>query len=464
MSGVLAPALKLESVSERRLIELAAGTGHRVNGRKITWEGQSYTVDLSRGEVERVLRLRAEQQGPSIDDAITLARVAKSLTATITLDDARRLSGEIAALAKRVVPVTVAKSELPGGTELFDPRPALDEVARNLSRVKQSRDLARVSSEAPRVLEVADWAAGEALASIAFAFELRDSKADVLPKNLAARHDFGLGETDGQLVHRIPWSDAVVDIVPGQPWRTRGSILAFDIALGHLGLRRTAATAEPSRVFNDNDRSTFFRSFGAMSAFGLNDGAQAELAAAERRGRAHVAALNASSAGVDTLADGIQMDGWRRRALIWALSNDRAAVPGYFTTTDLIRLGGAEIAPEWAGWGMIDADCYCLRLPPRFELWAITGREQRGVLAAQVTDLNLHVAVTLDRLGLPASLTKAVLATVLQDYLDQVRPADANDWLSLVRAAQGVPQEKIEDYIAALTVNGPLYGLETAPQ
>jgi hypothetical protein len=109
---------------------------------------------------------------------------------------------------------------------------------------------------------------------------------------------------------------------------------------------------------------------------------------------------------------------------------------------------------------MIDADCYCLRLPARSEFWAATGREQRGIVASQIPDLNLQVAIALDRLGLPATLTKTVLSTVLQDYLDQVRPTDANDWPTLVRAAQSVSQEKIEDYIAALAVNGPLYPSE----
>jgi hypothetical protein len=49
----------------------------------------------------------------------------------------------------------------------------------------------------------------------------------------------------------------------------------------------------------------------------------------------------------------------------------------------------------------------------------------------------------------------------LQDYLDQIRPTDANDWPTLVRSAQSVPLEKIEDYIAALAVNGPLYPSES---
>ena len=158
------------------------------------------------------------------------------------------------------------------------------------------------------------------------------------------------------------------------------------------------------------------------------------------------------------------MDGGRRRAVQWALTNDPAAVPSYFTMTDYLRLGSGELAADWAGWGMAESDCYCLHLPARFEAWTATGREQRGILAAQIADLNLHVAVTLERLRLPSSLTKAVLTLALQEFLNQARPTDANDWITLVRAAQAVPQATIEDYIARLTVNGPLYlGDSAAP-
>lgn len=457
LSDVVAPALRLESISERGLIDHAVGTGNAANGRRVKWEGESYSVDLSRAEVERVLRMREQQGGPSIEDALKLAHIAKSLGGATTLEDARKLSEELSAVAKTLAPPDVAKAELPEGVEPFDARPELEEAARNLSGLRQPRDLDRVAASAQRVLEIADWAAGEALASIAFAFELRDSKAAVLPKNLGVRHDFGLGETDETLRRRLTWSDSFVDVLPGQPWRTRGSILALDIALGHLGLRRTATTADPSRVLGDNERSTFTRSFGAMNAFELSDDAQSALAAAARRGRARVASLATSPSEFVKLADELQMDGWRRRAVQWALINDRAAVGGYFTMTEYVRLGRPPIGPELDAWGMIDADCYCLRLPARSEFWAATGREQRGIVAAQVADLNLQVAVALDSLGLPASLTKAVLATVLQDYLDTVRPTDANDWPTLVRAAQSVTQEKIEDYIAALAVNGPLY-------
>ena len=49
-----------------------------------------------------------------------------------------------------------------------------------------------------------------------------------------------------------------------------------------------------------------------------------------------------------------------------------------------------------------------------------------------------------------------VLAAAMQDFIDEVRPVNTDDWLTLVRAARGVARERLEDYIAAAAADGPL--------
>jgi hypothetical protein len=44
----------------------------------------------------------------------------------------------------------------------------------------------------------------------------------------------------------------------------------------------------------------------------------------------------------------------------------------------------------------------------------------------------------------------------MQDLLDEARPTDDSDWLSMARAAQAVTRERVEDYVAAATATGPL--------
>ena len=83
-------------------------------------------------------------------------------------------------------------------------------------------------------------------------------------------------------------------------------------------------------------------------------------------------------------------------------------------------------------------------------------RRQIGLLAAVVPDLNLHVARMLLRLRLPAPLAKYVLSAAVLDFVEEVRGTDPDDWLSLVRGAAAVPQERIEDHVAAAAADGPL--------
>ena len=99
--------------------------------------------------------------------------------------------------------------------------------------------------------------------------------------------------------------------------------------------------------------------------------------------------------------------------------------------------------------------CMCTRLSPPDQWRSLSGRPQLGLMASTVADLNLRVAVVLSELQLPAAAAKAVLSAAIQDFIDEARPTDFNDWLSLVRAGQAVPRERIEDYVAIATAEGP---------
>lgn len=100
--------------------------------------------------------------------------------------------------------------------------------------------------------------------------------------------------------------------------------------------------------------------------------------------------------------------------------------------------------------------CVCTELPAPGAWTTAMGRAEGGFLPPYVADLNLHVLLTLRELHLPAALARGVLAAAMQDYIDEVKPIEADDWLTFVRAAQKVPRERIEDYVAALTADGPL--------
>ena len=78
-----------------------------------------------------------------------------------------------------------------------------------------------------------------------------------------------------------------------------------------------------------------------------------------------------------------------------------------------------------------------------------------GVTVTAVADVHLHVAIMLKEMRLPAAIAKVVLSGAVQDFLDEAKPADDADWLSLVRSARAATRDRIEDYIAAATAAGP---------
>jgi hypothetical protein len=44
----------------------------------------------------------------------------------------------------------------------------------------------------------------------------------------------------------------------------------------------------------------------------------------------------------------------------------------------------------------------------------------------------------------------------MQDFIDEVKPTDDSDYLTLARAVRTFTRERIEDYVSAATAGGPL--------
>jgi len=182
------------------------------------------------------------------------------------------------------------------------------------------------------------------------------------------------------------------------------------------------------------------------------------IASAIALGRQRVTGLPPGGDGLDAIADEIRMDGWRRSAVRWLLAHDRDRILTFFSLTDLLYLGKpAPVALD--AWGMAavaDDGCLCTRLPVAGRWHVEIGRVRGGVMATHVADLNLRVAVALHDLKLPGALAKGVLAAATQDYIDRIKTLRADDWITFVRVAQAVSTERIEDYVAGLTSDGPL--------
>jgi len=304
----------------------------------------------------------------------------------------------------------------------------------------------------------------DAIVGVLMAWTYAVSIADVdspvlLTGAVTRRHDFGLTPGPNGLRLRTPWALPRQDIAVGVPWHVTGSLLGLDVALSGLSLRRVGGDrAIDAPTLSSNERDAFAVAVALLNPYDLLDRDRDIIAGAVEKGRARVAALAGDRARVDEVAAEIRMDGWRRRALNWTLAREPDRVGSFFSMTELLFLGRGPI-DDLSAWGMSGlalAGCFCTRLASPNQWRLLVGRPQLGLMASTVADLNLHIAVMLRTLRLPAAVAKSVLSAAVQDFIDEARPTDFNDWLTLVRTAQAVPRERIEDYVSVATADGPL--------
>jgi hypothetical protein len=238
--------------------------------------------------------------------------------------------------------------------------------------------------------------------------------------------------------------------------------------------RRESRLGAPK--LTSNERDTFAVSVSLMNPYALRDEDGDRIVEGIATGTTRVLALGANPGGFDALADEIAMGGARRRAIRWTLAHDPDRLPAMFSLSEVLFLGlpavsGGDRPTSGFGsafdpWGMValtTAGCVCSRLAPPGRWWLVVGRPQLGVVASAIADLNLHVAVRLKEMQMPAALAKTVLGAAMQDFIDEVRPTDAADWLTLSRAARTATREQIEDYLSAATGDGPLVPDNTRP-
>jgi len=463
----LYPALPPARDVESALIAALAGRPPEPGQvRRVTWEGQEYRLDLAAAERQRLQRVRQKQHALAIDLPLQMADAARLLgTDKVSVDDVQDAIAQFTALATDV-PQRSRDEEtdnLPVGVGLGNhPHEALRKAIDELTRAVRNKELKRAAKAAEPIVELADDLLARNLLSFVYATSIGDPDGTVLlADDVSHRHDFGFGMKDVDMRARLTWAIPRTEVAPGVPWHVSGSLLGLDVALSTLALRRVAAdhVLEAPKL-TSNARDTFATSVALMDPLALNDADRDTITGAIERGGRRVAAAS-DAAKLDALADELALDAARRRALRWTLGHEPGKIPSMLSLTELLTLGGARTASLHA-WGMavIAANgCLCSRLVSSTAWPALAGRPQLGLSAVVLPDLTFRIAMVLKELDLPAALAKVVLSAAMQDFIDEVRPTDDGDWLSLSRSARDVTRERVEDYVAAATATGPLMPL-----
>lgn len=304
---------------------------------------------------------------------------------------------------------------------------------------------------------------GQVLSSILYAAHLGDpSGPGVTSGNAALRHDLGLAIATPGARSSGPWRLPSEDFSGRAGWRVRGSLLALDSALGRLALRRLDPTSMPEEPKLGPHQRVALSVTGALfNPFAMTDESRDEIAATLARGRARVAALTADTAVVERVAREAGLSEWRKTVLAWTIANDHQALATQFSLLELFWLGAprpsaVRALDAWGASALPLTGCVCLEMPRPRPWEEFTGRLATGLIATRAADVALRIADAFSALRLPASLAPGVLAYALQDVAEHARPGYSEDWDEFGRAARDLTVDRISDYVAALTANGPL--------
>lgn len=465
----LLPVLPSSLRPEGRILAGLAGPSDR-RGPTVRWEGQDYRLDFAAAELERLRLVREKQGGYTVDLALALLDVARPLVRRQDADGLREASVTLTTLLlefARELGRSAPDIMAAGVRRPADARRVMAMAASELTTAAARADAATARRVAGQLTDLADLVLGEALLSLTYAVHLGDPNGTaLLGRNVAMRHDFGLSHPESGTRARNPWTLPRQNFRPGVAWHVTGSLLGLDIALAPLGLRRFSSELPPDApTLMSIEREAFAVSLALLDPLRLRDADRDAIATAIARGRERVAGLMAEGdAAVDAVIRDLALLPRRRHALRWTLARAPAARTSFFALTELLVLGGVPRG-DLDAWGMgalATEGCPCTRLVPSSRWRLFEGRPQVGLLSALLSDLNLHVALTLHDLAVPAPLAKPVLAAAVLEFVERVSPMHINDWRTLSRAAQAIPRERIEDYVAAAAaVGGPLVPVES---
>ena len=457
-------------VETRLLAVMAGGVASPANRRLIAlppleWEGLAYRIDPAQSTLRRLLLVRQRQAGVSLDVVLACTREADALATAPSAAAAVEAAGRLREAARELDAQASAGSRLRARPE---DRPPLDPLAaRALERARRLREPLKrdtLAGIARPLLEATDHHLADVLGSLAYTPHVGGAdSAALLAGDPAGVHEFAFFQPGMRLGRRTAWELPVEVRDPGVGWRLSGSLLGLDLVLGRLSLPLPPREVmPPPPTLSATERETLTDAALLITAFDMSEEVRTALVAAVERGRQRVSQPGAAPAGVDRVAADAGLDEWRTAALHFTLAFDRDRVLDLFSLAELALAGG--LAPEtlngldaWGTSGLAQALAPVPVYPVRLPWTTMAGRRgRRSAVAAFVPDLAIGLAESSARMGLPAALTAGLVLVASREFMETVRAAHHDDWLAMVAGAQATARRPLDDYVAALTVAGPL--------
>jgi hypothetical protein len=421
----------------------------------VEWEGTRYRLELGTAEATRIVRLIGDHARPFLTSARSLVEMADQLgQPKLPVDVVRRASDAFLELS------TVVGWAGPGLGDATDAPKRSRSAGAELDRAANSADAAAAAKVAPALLVLADDLLARGLMELAYAVALGNPERASIPADEAARrHDFGVHYAAGR--RAAAWALPTAGVISPVGWRAAGSVLGLDVALAEFSLVRISSRPPPRRPSLDDDhRRGLVETVALVEGRSLTDSDRDAIAAALRKGRQRLAAVR-SPADAEALGAEIRLSPARRGLLAWAAVHDPSRVSASLSPSELLWLGLANgpVRASLQAWGAAAGarrGCFCLQLLDRQPLEILSGRWHSGIFATAFSDLNLRLAELLSELRMPAPLLAPVLAAAVLDLVDTATMRDSDDRRGMVEFVLALRPERVEQYLALLTTDGPL--------
>ena len=449
-----------QSARDAQLLLLLSGAMSD-RGPTLDWEGTKYRVSFGSAEAFRLRQVLGAEFLPYLTAADTMVRAAKTFESGTPTREALSAAAEAVAATAAAVRCTEKDDWefLVLSERCRDALPPVAHAAR-AAEVKMTQRLA------PRLRLLADSLAARGLMVFAYAASMgQPDNAVISPQDAASRHVFGLELPGFGRAGAWRWPSAASDRV--RDWHLTGSMLGLDVAMAQYSLVRITNRPPPTRPsINDEDRIVLTESAVLMEPDLLTSDDHVAIVNALKRGRERTARLR-GAAEADALAETIHMAPLRRALFAWTAGADLRAAIAMLSMSEIFAAGLDGAAPaRFDAWGVSGEPrlgCQCLQMPASAPD-AYAGRWFSGVLATGFPDMNLRLAELLDELKMPGALLAPILASATWDFLMNVRINDYDDvpaWVSFVSA---IGVDRLEQYLALLTTDGPLVPLTDGSQ
>jgi hypothetical protein len=424
--------------------------------RFIDWEGTRYRVDFVAAEGMRLARVLGDRPQPHMTSARALLDAADAMEAlNAAPDTVRRAADALDRIGQGIDWTTWDASDVQARY-------------RDASSAAHRADGRTAQALVPSLRLLADDFAARGLMELTYAAALgQGDSGTILAAEAASRHDFGTKLASSR--RATAWRVPVAGAGTARGWHVAGALLGLDVGLADFALIRMSSKPPPRRpTLNEDDRRAFIEIVALMDPAALGDDTAAAVVDAMRRGRARVDAAT-SIDQVLAIGDEIRLSPIRRTLLAWVAAHDRARVGAFLSPLELLWAGldNKPVAPSVQAWGAVASarlGCLCLDVLDRRPWETLSGRWSSGMFASAFPDLNLRLTELLGELRMPASLLAPVLASATLEFVNSAVSRDQDDRRGLVEFVRALRADKVEQYLALLTTDGPLLPVSQTAQ